>query len=360
MDDLVDDGVRDVRDVRDDRGFRVPIVDLEPWWDGGDEARRGVAAAFDRAATDVGFAQIIGHRVPDDVIADMVAASDRFFGLPIEQKLATRPHDLTVNRGYAASATEALAYSIGDESPPDLFEAFNMGEDDVDDSDPFYALERHRLFAPNIWPADLPELRTALVAYFAAARLVALTLTDVFALALDLPEGWFRPFVERSTTTMRTINYERRTGDGPPLPGQQRMGAHTDYGVVTVLWADATPGLEVFGDDRQWHAVAPVPGALLVNLGDLTAEWTNDRWRSTLHRVVPPPGAGAARRRSTAFFFDGNWDALIECVPTCTDARHPPTYPPVRAGDHLMAKLMGPRTLRASEATDTAADRRSP
>jgi isopenicillin N synthase-like dioxygenase len=156
---------------------------------------------------------------------------------------------------------------------------------------------------------------------------------------------------------LRTINYERRAGDSEPEPDQQRMGAHTDYGIVTVLWADGTPGLQVYGDDGVWHHVAPEPGALLVNLGDMTAEWTNDRWRSTLHRVVPPTGPGPARRRSTAFFFDGNWDALIECVPTCTDADHPPKYPPVQAGEHLMAKLMGPRTLRVSDAIDTSTGR---
>ncbi len=338
--------------------FVVPTVDLEPWWEGDRAARTAVGAAFDAAAREVGFAQVVGHRVPDAVIADMVAAGDAFFALPLDRKLAARPPDVTVNRGYAASGSEALSYSIGAATPPDLFEAFNIGEDDVDDTDPFYAAERHRLFAPNIWPDEPADLRRSLVTYFSEARRVALSLTDVFAIALGLPAGWFRPFVDRSTTTMRTINYERRTGDVDPLPGQLRMGAHTDYGVITVLWADGTPGLEILGPDGAWRPVAPAPGALLVNLGDLTAEWTNDRWRSTLHRVVPPPGAGRARRRSTAFFFDANWDALVECVPTCIDADHPPKYPPVIAGEHLMAKLMGPRTLTASTAVDTAADRR--
>ncbi len=335
----------------------VPVVDLEPWWTGVESERDAVAATFDEAASRVGFAQVVGHRVPDEVVVAMVAASDRFFALPLADKLDVRPTDLTVNRGYAASQTEALSYSIGEVAPPDLFEAFNMGEDDVDESDPYYAAERHRLFAPNLWPSGLPDLRPALVEYFEAARRVALTLTDVFARALGLPDEWFEPFVDRSTTTMRTINYERRAGDADPAPGQQRMGAHTDYGILTVLWSDGAPGLEVFVDGR-WQAVAPSPGALLVNLGDLTAEWTNDRWLSTFHRVVPQPGTGPARRRSTAFFLDGNWDARIECVPTCTDDEHPPKYPAVVAGEHLMAKLMGPRTLETSNATDTTAGRR--
>ena len=340
----------------------VPTVDLGPWY-GGDPAARGeVAHRLDEACRSIGFLQVVGHRVADGVVDAMRKATSEFFALPLDEKRKWVPPDPTINRGYAASQTEALAYSIGKQAPPDLFEAFNIGEDSVDDSDPFYAAERHRLFAPNIWPDHPPSLRPALVAYFAAVREVALTLTDVFAPALGLADGWFRPFVDRSTTTMRVNNYERRADDGDPLPGQQRMGAHTDYGVVTVLYADQVEGLQIVGPDGDWHDVVADRGSLLVNLGDLTAEWTNDRWRSTLHRVVPPPaGTGPVRRRSVAFFLDANWDATIECVPTCTDAANPPKYPPVVAGEHLMAKLLGPRTLRPSEAMDTAGDRaRSP
>jgi isopenicillin N synthase-like dioxygenase len=340
-----------------ERTLDVPVIDLEPWWSGDPTARAVIGKMFDEIASTIGFVQIVGHRIPDDVIDAMVCTSDEFFARPLAEKFACRPDDLTVNRGYAATGTEALSYSIGEAAPPDLFEAFNIGEDVVDDADPFYAAERHRMFAENIWPAEPEGFRPALVAYFAEARRVALTLTDVFAVALGLEADWFRPFVERSTTTMRTINYERRADESDPLPDQQRMGAHTDYGVVTVLWADRTPGLEIF-HDGSWRSVVPEPGALLVNLGDLTAEWTNDRWRSTLHRVVPPNESGPARRRSTAFFFDADWDARIECIPSCTDAAHPPKYPPVIAGEHLMAKLMGPRSLRPSDAIDTAADRR--
>jgi isopenicillin N synthase-like dioxygenase len=138
------------------------------------------------------------------------------------------------------------------------------------------------------------------------------------------------------------------------------MGAHTDYGIVTVLYADAVPGLQIVGPDGRWHDVVPVEGALLVNLGDLTAQWTNDRWRSTLHRVVPPPadGSGHTRRRSLAFFLDGNYDAVVECVPTCATPDRPARYPAVVAGEHLVAKLLGPRTLERSTATDTLGDRR--
>lgn len=98
---------------------------------------------------------------------------------------------------------------------------------------------------------------------------------------------------------------------------------------------------------------------MVINLGDLTAQWTNDEWRSTVHRVVPPssPLGGPVVRRSAAFFLDGNCDAVIECLPTCSSVDKPARYAPVTAGQHLMAKLMGPRLLRASDAVDTSGDR---
>jgi isopenicillin N synthase-like dioxygenase len=339
--------------------MQIPVIDLEPWWSGGHGECDEVAAAVDEAARSFGFFQVVGHRLPAERIAAMLAASDTFFALPLDDKQRCAPPDPSINRGYAAAGTEALSYSLGRDAPPDLFEAFNIGEDAVDYDDPFFADQQRGAFAPNIWPAEPNGFADALVGYFHAARSLALTLTEVFAVALGLPDGWFVPYVDRSTTTMRSIRYQRRSGDAEPLPGQQRMGAHTDYGIVTVLWAEAVAGLQVVGPDGAWIDVIPADEALVVNLGDLTAQWTNDRWRSTVHRVVPPPAsaAGSLVRRSAAFFLDGNWDALVECLPTCTSVDNPPRYPPVTAGEHLIAKLMGPRLLRASDAVDTAGDR---
>jgi len=336
----------------------IPVVDIGGWWSTSAE-RSAVGRQVDAAAREFGFFQIVGHRLPPERVDALVEASNEFFAQPLDVKQQCTPADPAINRGYAARGTEALSYSIGRDAPPDLFEAFNIGEDDVDYDDPFYAAQRDGAFTPNIWPSWECDLRSALVGYFDAARQVALTLTEIFAVALGLPDGWFGPFVDRSTTTMRSIRYERRAGEDDPLPGQQRMGAHTDYGIVTVLWAEPVAGLQIVGPDGSWIDVIPAEGALVINLGDLTAQWTNDQWRSTVHRVVPPmgDGRGPAVRRSAAFFLDGNWDARIECLPTCCSVDDPPRYPPVLAGEHLVSKLMGPRLLRPSVATDTAGDR---
>jgi len=325
----------------------VPVIDL---------AAADAPARIDDACRSVGFMSVVGHGVAPAVVDAMLAATDAFFGLPLDEKLRYRPPGPDINRGYAARGTESLTYSLGvDGKPPDLFEAFNIGPDAAP---PGY---RHRSeFAPNIWPDHPAHLRSALLAYFDAVAALAHRLTTSFARALGLPDGFFAAATDHSTDTLRVNHYERAAGEPPPLDGQQRMGAHTDYGIVTVLYADPVPGLEIVGPDGEWHGVLPPPGAFLCNLGDLLAQWTNDRWRSTLHRVVPPPATstGPARRRSVAFFHDGNFDARVECLPTCTGPGNPPRYPPVVAGEHLREKLLGPRTLTASQATDTAGDRR--
>jgi isopenicillin N synthase-like dioxygenase len=339
----------------------VPTIDLTGWRAGDPSARTHTAAAVDAGCRAIGFLQVTGHGVESAVIEAMLAATEAFFALPVAEKQRWMPPNAAVNRGYAAKGAESLAYSIGVERPPDLFEAFNIGPDDLDRADPAVAAEPYGHFADNIWPASPPELRPALTAYFAAVRGVAHTLLDVFAAALSLPDGYFAPFATHSTDTMRVNHYATAPGDPDPLDGQVGMGAHTDYGIVTVLYGDQVPGLQILGPGGVWHDVAPAPGAFLVNLGDLTAQWTNDRWRSTLHRVLPPARLPDRPnvRRSVAFFHDGNWDALIECLPTCTSASNPPRYEPVTAGEHLMRKVLGPRTLTVSDATNTAADRLS-
>lgn len=333
----------------------VPVVDIGGW-DGGDEAHRaGVAAQVDAGARAVGFLQIAGHGVATAQVEAMLDAADHIFALPPEAKAALIPPP-HINRGYAPVGSESLTYSLGVDSPPDLFEAFNIGPEQVPVDDPIYVAQVDGVFVPNIWPADLVSEREALVSYFAAVADLARRLTRIFAVALGMPEDFFVDKTDHSTDTLRLNNYVRASGTGP-RPGQVRMGAHTDYGIVTVLYGDRVPGLEIVAPDGEWTSVVPEEGLFLVNLGDLLAQWTNDRWRSTVHRVVPPEGDGPARRRSAAFFHDGNYDARIECLPTCCSDTDPPRYPPVVVGEHLRAKLLGPRTLTASDAISTAGAR---
>ena len=332
----------------------VEPIDLRPFREGSDGDRRRVAGQFDHAARTSGFLSISGHGVDPHVLDDMLDVTARFFDRPPAEKMAYFVEDRAANRGYAPEGSEALAYSLGEQDlPTDLFEAFNCGLELTDEqlADPYYAARRDTLFAANVWPSEPPEFRETWLTYLSAVDRVANDVMSAAAVALGMPADHFVPLLDKGPTVIRANNYQRRSGARDPLPNQMRMGAHTDYGSITVLLADPVPGLQIRDDAGRWHDVMPSPGSFIVNVGDLLAEWSNDRWRSTLHRVVPPPPAadGAVRRRSVAWFQQPNWDAMIECLPTCSDETNPPRYAPVTSGEHLMAKLMGPRLLEPSK-----------
>jgi isopenicillin N synthase-like dioxygenase len=323
--------------------FHVPTVDISAYVGAGTaEERAAAAAAFDEAARTVGFVQVIGHAVPTEITDAFAAALNEFFDLPLDAKVTYRTPP-EVNRGYAPPKTESLSLSLGlapSNRMHDFFEAFNIGAAVSD----FPELDLPLADYPeNIWPdAEAPGFPAAVSAYFDEAARVARTLTTLFADALGLPAGFFEGYTDHSLDVLRMNNYALDEGlvelDGE-LTG---MGAHTDYGIVTVLWADQVAGLQVLGSDGSWNDVMPADGALLINLGDLMARWTNERWMSTVHRVKPPIVDGKIkRRRSAAFFHDGNVDAVIETLPTCVGDGSP--YAPITVGEHIQAKLAGSR-----------------
>jgi isopenicillin N synthase-like dioxygenase len=155
-----------------------------------------------------------------------------------------------------------------------------------------------------------------------------------------MPEDFFLPHYDRFRGTMRCAHYPAQAVE--PEPGQLRYGAHSDYGGLTLLRQDEAPGgLQAYTRSGEWIDVRPVANSYVINIGDLMARWTNDRWRSTLHRVVNPPRHknGPTRRLSLVMFSGPNDDALIECLPSCVDAAHPAKYQPVRASDYIQGKL---------------------
>jgi len=323
--------------------FAVVPVDISRWYSGDPAARAEVAREIDVACSTSGFLGITGHQIDQSIIHDMFEITADFFQNDFAHKLQFNLDDAAANRGYAPLGSEALSYSLGIESLPDQFEAFNMGREvpPADATDE----ELAAYFSPNVWPDD--RFRDVWLRYWDACESLGLDLVDMFALALDMPVGYFRPFVGQSISVMRANWYNRYPNAAPLEDGQLRMGAHSDYGSLTILAADPVPGLQIRDTEGGWHDVLPPTNGFLVNLGDLLAEWTNDRWRATVHRVVPPPAdqTGAFRRRSIAWFQQPNHDALIEVLPTCVSADNPARYKPVTSGTHLMAKLVGPRVL---------------
>lgn len=334
----------------------LPVIDLDRWATGTTEQRNALAHEVDDACRNVGFLRITNHGVPTDVIDAMEAATTAFFDQPLETKLGFQSPSPEVNRGYAPMGSEALSYSVGVETPPDLFEAFNVGVQNhtIDVSE----LEYSVLYAPNIWPDTPAEMRPVWEAYIREMTKLAQEMLRLFAFTLGLDVEFFASKSTQPPDVLRCINYVRHDGAAEPLPGQMRLGAHSDYGTCTILHADPVPGLQILTADGDWLDVLPEPGTFIVNLGDMLAAWTNDRWQSTIHRVVPPTSeSGEARRRSYAFFHEADTTAMIEPLASCIDADHPARYETMSAGAHLYGKIVSPRSMQLTEAVSTAGDR---
>lgn len=317
----------------------VAVIDLSYARMGGAEARRRTARAIDGACSTLGFLAITGHGVEQALIDDVVESARRFFHLERDEKdrvAPPGPHDF---RGYLGRDTTSLAATLGDETPPDLCESFNISGFDDPVVRARATVEGYEaIFRENLWPERPPELRGAFEAYYAALEELCRSLLPLVALALDLPEDWFGDKFADHTSLLLANWYPPVSGELPA--GQLRRGAHTDYGAFTVIAVEQIPGLQI-SVEGVWHDVPLIPGAFVVNLGDLMARWTNDRWVSTLHRVVVPDGPDAARDRvSVPFFFQPAFGALIETIPTTVTADRPQHYEPVVAGEWITAKSM--------------------
>ena len=243
-----------------------------------------------------------------------------FFDLPLEERLSIRRQqgDLAV-RGYEPLGTEHLSATIGVETPPDLKESISFGPLVVSDHPSCHFEAAAPCYAPNIWPSHPAALRPTIEAYIRALDRLGWHLHRLAAIAFDLPEDHFDAKLARGFSILRVLNYpEQRTA---PEEGQLRAGEHSDYDNLTICLIEDKPGgLQARSPNGTWVDVPAVAGSFVVNIGDFLMRWTNDRWRSTRHRVLNPPHA-AGGRLSFCHFIEPNYDAVIECLPTCRGPR---------------------------------------
>lgn len=319
---------------------RFPAFDLQQFQDADRQTRQALAASVDRICRETGFLAIKDHGVPASTIQAIWAATRGFFDLEPEQKDKVRAPYAGYPYGYLGPGSEALAKSKNVDTPPDLKESFNGGPlsvpPDLNDEDALSFC-----YADTIWPSEPNGFRTAWEAYYREMEALAARIMRVFAAALNLPEEFFSPYISEPISALRALNYPHQTG-AIAEPGQLRAGAHTDYGSLTILLPEpGTAGLEIYSPAGEWIAVPPIEDALVINIGDLMARWTNDRWVSTLHRVANPAGSssGSNRRQSLAFFHQPNWFAEIECIESCLASGETPKYSPVLSGPYLMSKF---------------------
>lgn len=320
---------------------RIPIVDFGAFHAGAAATRRRIGKELGAAAESVGFAVIAGHGLDPALGEDLRDAGLRFFDRPVEEKLAVRRPRNDQNRGYIPYGEETLVRMAGGDSPPDYKEVFAIGPDDVPSTPYYTGPQSYPSFAPNLWPGEPADLRPKMLAYWAAMERLMRMLGRGFALALDMAEDRFDDVLDAThTSQLRLLHYPPVTR--PAEPGQLRAGAHTDLGMMTILRNDPVPGgLQVQGRDGRWIDAPAVADTFILNIGDLLMRWSNDRLRSTPHRVAVPPAdaGGAARRLSVGFFVGPRYDAMVECFPTCRSDDRPAKYPPISVHDYRTTRF---------------------
>ena len=290
---------------------------------------RDTAAALDDAFRRTGFCYIADTGVDPALVEAVFDASRRFHALPAPAKRAIAINEF--HRGYIAPSSSVIrSSSVARVTRPNLSESF-MVMHEVDPDDEHYG---RPLQGPNQWPAGLPGFREAVTAYRDAMIAFARRFNRLLAVALDLPAAFFDPHFEHPTAWVRLLRYPPQPAGTPP--DQYGAAPHTDYGFITFLAQDGLGGLEVRSRAGAWMPAPPIPGTFVVNVADMLARWSNDRWTSTPHRVRNPAGRV---RYSVPFFWDTGLDSEIACLPTCTGPSHPPRYEPIRYGDYVIERL---------------------
>ncbi len=314
----------------------VPIVDIGPFLTGAPEEKSAVAATVDKTNREIGFLVITGHGFDLDLLARWFAVSKAFFeGEPSAKDAVLAPPG--EQQGYHRMGKSGLAAKEGEKAPPDLREYFMVGQTDL--SDPVFTTGQAKDFhRENRWPAGNEEFRQVGTAYYRAMADLGSKLMRIFAVGLGLDENYFADKIDHHFSILSSIYYPAQPT--PPLPGQLRAGAHTDYGSLTILApTDAPGGLQVRTLDGEWVDVPYVPGGFIINIGDMMQRWTNDQWLSNMHRVVNPPAVPFVPkpRQSIAYFLHPNYDATIKCIPTCLDGAEP-KHEPILAGQYMKEK----------------------
>ena len=293
----------------------LPVIDI-----GTKRDEAAVAREIRGAALDTGFFYIANHGVSPEVIGGAFSALPQLFALPLEAKERLR-------RGKGRKGYEGTGVQIIDAgSPPDLKESWNVGwEHDPTDPNP----------PINQWPEGLPGFREAIDAYYGQLYALGGRLIRLVALSLDLPADYFNDAFSPPSTSLRCLCY-------PPQPeaaeyNQMGAGAHTDIGVLTMLAQDDCGGLELCNVAGEWLSAQAIPGTFVVNIGDLLMRWTNDRYRSSLHRVMH--ATTKRSRYSMAFFYSPRYATTIAPLASCIAPGEQPKYEPVLAGEYSAMRL---------------------
>src|ERR1044072_9109362 len=305
----------------------IPVVDLADFLSGEPERKKNFVNSLGKAYEDVGFVAVKNHGIPDELIGDLYKYVQQFFALPADQKKAYEVPGLAGQRGYTSFGKE---HAKGSDAP-DLKEFFQFGQV-VEDNDPVKSE-----YPDNVQVNDVPAFNTTFTKAYRAFEKSGRALLQAIALYLGLNEHYFDEYIHNGNSILRAIHY-------PPITQEPksaiRAEQHEDINLITLLVGASADGLQILTKQNEWVPVTSLPEQIVVNVGDMLQRLTNNKLKSTTHRVVNPPREmWDSSRFSIPFFLHPKGEMSLACLESCIDASHPKAFPDATAGEYLDERL---------------------
>lgn len=307
--------------------MNIPVVDLSDFLSGDENRKQDFVQALGKAYEEVGFVAVKNHGIPDNLIADLYKYVQQFFALPTEKKLSYEKKELAGQRGYTSFGRE---HAKGFDAP-DLKEFFQFGQT-VEDNNPI-----KEEYPDNVTVEEVPQFTPTLFKAYRSFEKSGKALLQAIALYLGLEEHYFDDNVHNGNSILRAIHY-------PPILSEPksaiRAEQHEDINLITLLVGASADGLQILTKQNEWVGVTSLPEQIVVNVGDMLQRLTNNKLRSTTHRVVNPPRElWGTSRFSIPFFLHPKSEMSLASLQSCIDDRHPKAYEDATAGEYLDERL---------------------
>lgn len=308
----------------------VPSLDLADFTSGDAERKQKFVQALGDAYTNIGFVAIKNHGLSDEQTAKLYDTIKKFFALPDEVKMKYHMAELAGQRGYTPKGKEhAKGHNTGD-----LKEFYHVGQI-VEDNDPI-----KEEYPDNVFPAEVPEMAAVTIEAYKTLEAAGKQMLRAIALYLGLEETYFEDKVRHGNSILRPIHYYPIENPEAVPADAVRAAEHGDINLITLLMGASADGLQVLRRDGKWIPITALPEQVVVNVGDMLARHTNDKLRSTIHRVVNPPREKMNTSRfSIPFFMHPRSEMDLSVLPGCVDAEHPKKYDDITAGEFLNERL---------------------
>ncbi|MBC7936881.1 MAG: isopenicillin N synthase family oxygenase [Rhizobacter sp.] len=305
----------------------IPVVDLAEFLNGDLKKKGAFVQALGKAYEEVGFVAVKNHGIADELVADLYRYVQEFFSLPLDQKKKYEIPGMAGQRGYTSFGKE---HAKGSDAP-DLKEFFQYGQSARDNY-------KEEYYAPNVQVNQVEAFNTTFDAAYRAFEKSGTALLQAIALYLGLEENYFDQYVYNGNSILRAIHY-------PPITEKPksaiRAEQHEDINLITLLVGASADGLEILTKQDEWVPVTSLPEQIVVNVGDMLQRLTNNKLRSTTHRVVNPKEAlWHTSRFSIPFFLHPKSSMNLKCLDNCVDEKHPLVYDDATAGEYLTERLI--------------------